>query len=74
MESLGEKAAMVGGGLGAVIGFIAAVQEAGSVGGFFAYVGIGMVAGAVTGALLAAILPWVILLGIVALLLQTCMG
>ncbi|MEO0417612.1 MAG: hypothetical protein AAF249_02025 [Pseudomonadota bacterium] len=69
-----EKAASIGIILGAIGGLITAFGEAESLVGYLAYIGIGAVAGGFLAAIMAAVLPWMIVLGALALMLNMCMG
>lgn len=73
-EIITEKAAAVGGGVGGIIGLIAAIESADSVGGYLAYIVIGVVAGAFLSSAFMTLLPWVAGLALLTVLLKACMG
>ncbi len=69
---LGEKVAMIGGVLGAIAGFQIAMDTADGVTGYLVYTAIGAMAGGLVGSLMAMAIPWMIGLGILALILKAC--
>lgn len=73
-SSITDKAAMIGGAIGAFCGLLTALESAESVAGYIFYIVVGFFGGAILTSLLIAALPWAILAGILILLIKACGG
>ncbi len=71
-ETITDKAAAIGGTVGALAGLSEAYGSAESIGGYLLYIVIGAAAGGVLVGLATAMLPWVIGLGLLVLILKAC--
>ncbi len=73
-DNLSENATMIGAGIGAFCGLLAALESASSVGGYLLYIALGAMGGGILTGLMMAVLPWALLAGVLVLLIKACGG